>query len=348
MKIARVLSFDSGFMQGLLGANFMNQFCQDAGIAVTDIYKYFDIITGVGGNALQALFYAYGMTPDEVITFYKTNGPNIFTPLLTSNQKIAANITETAFYTTNVLKTKLVEQFGTDQMFQLKTNVIIPTVQFTDTSDTTGINLETSYVPTLFSNMIAPDLTGQSYLISDVAMAASAIPSYFPAYGIIDPNDTDTTLYYRSGELYTGNPATIAFASESILEGSTYDRLCVLSVGSGKGTIGFYEPTSIPPAAQGDSYISLPTINNVYYSTAMQANADSVDKTLEWLSLSGGRLDDSDLFYYRFQTTFDATNTELDNSSDTFIKYMASAASNQYTIDKFKIAYFLQNAQLTN
>ena len=70
MKNYRVLSFDGGGMKGLFSAYFMKQFCQDAGIPGNKIYEHFDIITGTSIGGIQALGYAIGLSPDDMINFF--------------------------------------------------------------------------------------------------------------------------------------------------------------------------------------------------------------------------------------------------------------------------------------
>ena len=69
-KIYRVLSIDGGGMKGLFSAYFMKQFCLDAGIAGNKLYEHFDIIAGTSIGGIQALAYASGYSPDDMIQLF--------------------------------------------------------------------------------------------------------------------------------------------------------------------------------------------------------------------------------------------------------------------------------------
>ena len=119
-KNDNALCFDGGGMKGLFSAYFMKQFCLDAGIPGNKIYEYFGIIAGTSIGGIQALAYASGYSPDDMIQLFLdqqnplTNGSDntssIFYPPVSTLQKIKTLLygDETWYQNTN-LKAKLIE-----------------------------------------------------------------------------------------------------------------------------------------------------------------------------------------------------------------------------------------------
>lgn len=401
-KIYRVLSLDGGGMKGLFSAYFMKRFCQDAGIPGNEIYKHFDIIAGSSIGGIAALGYAFGLSPDDLINFFRTKGSTIFPGgLLGSLKQLYNFIIYGYIYNNGPLKTELNTIFQEAKMFQLKTNVLITSVETRTIHSTTvgDESLVTSlyYRPVIFSNMKQPDLEGQNYLIKDVALATSAAPIYFPEATISEV--TDSNLAFMDGGIYQNNPSALEWAMANSIAPSV-NRICVLSVGCGLGTVGFFNPIDIPDTQPTSSskYIggshrrkaytqeeilaarsilikggwpedkinaletlvgwSIPGISSVidaFYllidvvDIATTGPQEATNKQLEWLSLHGVKINNKDLFYFRFQTIFDPTkDTELDSTSQDFMDYMKKAAEEQYAIDQLKISAFIENLNFGN
>ena len=385
MKNYRVLSFDGGGMKGLFSAYFMKQFCQDAGIPGNKIYEYFDIITGTSIGGIQALGYAIGLSPDDMINFFLSNqnpldsgatNPNsIFYPAVSTIQKVNTLLYgDQTFYTNTALKTQLNSVFGSLRMFQLKTNVLITSVEVFLTNIPDVGNDVSNYRPVLFSNMKLPGLEGQNYLVQDVALTTSAAPIYFPAVTI--PEVTTPNARFIDGGTYQNNTTALGWALSNVLA-SSVNRICVLSVGTGLGTIGLFNPQPVPPPAdieelyrefgeflllkgysgeQTEEILKsiIPDFNNIYLlmdilSLGISGPQEAINRQLEWMSLYGSKINNKDLFYLRFQTSFDPTeDTELDSTSRGFLDYMKEAAEDQYDKDRLKISAFIQKLNFGN
>jgi len=379
MKNYRVLSFDGGGMKGLFSAYFMKQFCLDAGIPGNKIYEHFDIIAGTSIGGIQALAYASGYSPDDMIQLFldqqnplnngSYNTSSIFYPAVSTLQKINTLLYgDQTWYTNTNLKTLLNSKFGQLKMFQLKTNVLIPSVEIyiTQIADV-GADIK-AYRPVLFSNMGFSGLEGQSYLVQDVALSTSAAPIYFPAVNI--PEVTTPNSKFIDGGCYQNNPSALNWALGNALNPSA-NRICVLSVGTGLGTVGLFDPVPVPPpemikkllpefrefllhkkytTAQVDLTINsiIPDFENVYLlldilSLGISGPQEAVNKQLQWQSLYGSKVNNKDLFFYRFNTIYDITkDTELDSTSADFLAYMQQAANTQYGKDALKIQAFIQ------
>ena len=378
-KIYRVLSIDGGGMKGLFSAYFMKQFCLDAGIAGNKLYEHFDIIAGTSIGGIQALAYASGYSPDDMIQLFldqqnplnngSYNTSSIFYPAVSTLQKINTILygDETWYQNTN-LKALLNQKFGQTKMFQLKTNVLIPSVEiYTTQIPDVGTDVK-AYRPVLFSNMSFTGLEGQNYLLQDVALATSAAPIYFPAVNIVEV--TTPNSKFIDGGTYQNNPAALNWALGNALNPAA-NRICVLSVGTGLGTVGLFDPVPVPPPEIVQKHLNefreflsqknystqkieetinsiIPDFNNIYLlldliSLGIGAPQEAVNKQLQWQSLYGSKVNNKDLFFYRFNTIYDITkDTELDSTSADFLAYMQQAANTQYGKDALKIQAFIQ------
>ena len=331
-KVYRILSFDGGGMKGLFSAYFMKQFCQDAGIPGNKIYEYFDIIAGSSIGGIQGLAYASGYSPDDMIEMflaqqnplddgsYNTN--SIFYPAVSTWQKINTVLygDQTWYQNTN-LKALLNAKFGQSRMFQLKTNVLITSAQVYATQiPDVGADIK-AYRPVLFSNMGFTGLEGQNYLVQDVALATSAAPIYFPAVNI--PEVTTPNSKFIDGGTYQNNPCALEWALSNGLSPST-NRICVLSIGTGLGTIGLFDPVPVPPPETIQKHLNefreflllqknyttekteeivnsiIPNFENVYLlldliSLGISGPQEAVNKQLELQSLYGAKINNKDL-----------------------------------------------------
>ena len=371
VDIRRILSLDGGGMKGLFSAHFMRQFCVDAGIAIrdhdgtlnangnySDLNQYFDFISGTSIGGISALAYAAGYSPNYVINFLSTYGPQIFTSFfgtpMPTWQKMNCFINATAlggvdFYTGGslygagsqgdkpnaVMLAQLINAFGESyKMGQLPTNVLIPSVEVRPRVDASPI-----YRPLLFSNLLLPGVEGQRYKVYEVALATGAAPIYLPP---ARPADAPSQYYYIDGGLYQNNPAPLTYALNQILNQGINTPVSVLSVGCGLGTVGFFDPTEPPPNGPNaatnlqDNFNYLNDIIGIGTGGPQEAN----DRQLQWLSKAI-----RNFYYFRFNTVFDpSVNTELDNSSVDFQNYMRIMSENQYDLDKQKIIAFIQNS----
>jgi|GEM_PF-1524992 len=379
-KVDRVLCFDGGGMKGLFSAYFMKFFCRDAGIPGNKLYEYFSIISGTSIGGIQGLAYASGYSPDDMIELFLaqqnplnngSNNPNsIFYPPVSTLQKINTILYgDQTWYQNSNLKALLNTKFGQSRMFQLKTNVLIPSVEiYTTQIPDVGTDVK-AYRPVLFSNTGFSGLEGQSYLVQDVALSTSAAPIYFPAVNI--PEVTTPNSKFIDGGVFQNNPSALEYALTNALNPST-NRICVLSVGTGLGTIGLFDPVPVPPPEAVQKYLNefreflvlqknctkskaeeivnsiLPNFENVYLlldliSLGVSGPQEAINKMLTWLSLYGAKISNKDLFYYRFNTIYDpAQDTELDSTTADFLSYIKTAAEQQYQQDALKIQAFIQ------
>jgi predicted acylesterase/phospholipase RssA len=382
-KVDRILSFDGGGIKGLFSAYFMKFFCQDAGIPGNKIFEHFSVISGTSIGGIQALAYASGYSPDDMIELFlaqqnplndgSSNQNSIFYPPVSTIQKINTILygEETWYQNTN-LKALLNTKFGQAKMFQLKTNVLIPTVKiYTTQIPDVGTDIK-AYRPTLYSNMRFNGLEGQNYLVQNVALATSAAPIYFPAVNI--PEDTTANSKFIDGAVFQNNPTALEYALGNALNPIS-NSVCVLSVGTGLGTVGLFDPVPIPPPTLLQEFLNefkeflisqknytktkidllvnsiIPNFENIYLlldllSLGISGPQEAINKMLSWLSLYGAKISNKDLFYYRFNTIYNPEqNTELDSTTADSLNYIKTAAEQQYNRDALKIQAFIQKCK---
>ncbi len=242
-------------MRGRYSARLMKNFVELWGINPNEIWKEFDIIAGASIGGIQAMGYAMGMSPDDLLPFFSEDGPWIFTtdPLNPSvmpsdlskvNTIIGGPLSNPTFYPSDVpdigtmrLKDKLTEVFGDTTLADLNTNVVITSFEKDDSNPDFAQFTNTPIYLSNVSNTIVPGLIGQNALAVDVAMATSAAPLYFAPYTFTLPDAEDPKTYIDGG-VTQNNPASFALAVAKAIKPAA-NRFCILSVGSGLGDVGF-------------------------------------------------------------------------------------------------------------
>lgn len=315
----RVLSLDGGGMRGIFQAKFMELFVQLWGIAPNEIWKYFDVICGTSAGGLQALGYANGLTPTDMLNFFLEDGPWIFSTSAiipgvraTTLDKLATMILGGSFYPNTNFISKLDETFGDQTMIDMKTNTLI-----------TSFNYSTSS-PTLFSNIIFPGSSGQNELVKNVALATAAAPLYFPKanWGASD---------YIDGGVIKNNPANLGYALAKVIK-PTANRACVLSIGSGLGKIGFHDSPVPPPDESNMSFLF--SLIGIGITGTQETDAQELN-LIDQYSLD-------EKYVFRAQTLLDLNeDTELDNASVEFADYIIPACVDYFSDNITAISNFL-------
>jgi uncharacterized protein len=376
----RVLEIDGGGERGYLALKFFNQFLQCWNITSEDIWKHFDVICGTSIGGILALALAAGRTPDQLLPFFTEQGPYIFSTNGTASSTasiftkagvlLLPSVFGNTFYGTsagtpygsallyktirNMLKEDPNDPTSRDLTLQdLKTNVIIPAYQY----DTL------SYVT--FSNLNYAEFIGNTALASDVALSTSAAPFYLPIYSFGGHS-------YSDGGIYQNNPAGFGrVLAQSIKKNAK--RMCVLSIGTGLGQQGFYDPASeavefarlikrslkTQLLVEPSMLIRHPELNRVFFDPPEEDEEEAASVELIFklfnIATTGGQesvartllLDSlytrNKLYYYRFQPRLDTVNnnTELDNTTTEILRYYEQTAQSWFENDITNISNFL-------
>lgn len=351
MKVVNLLALDGGGTRGFFTAYFLKKFCAMAGINGSKMFDAFQVIGGTSIGGIQSCGYAWGMSPDDMLAFFKDTAPWVFTVrtaadtlLMRENasepsnsphwsQKIGMVLQGDPFYKSYsqnsnygdvLLKRKLKEIFGDHTMEDLKTNVIVPTY-----------NKDTKSYKYL-SNCDLEGFSGKDYLIRDAALSTGSAPLYFPAAFADGFNNMDGGIFWNSPAL------TVYMMAKCLYPWAEWINL--ISVGTGRGEFGFHkdsgegenDPENLNVLSAVAGLVSLIDIGITGAQEGVNLCLDMISK----YSLDNLR-------FYRFQVSLDTTrDTELDTTSGDFFDYLEDAVDTQFNDDLTKISGMIARMNL--
>jgi patatin-like phospholipase/acyl hydrolase len=392
VNTVRILELDGGGERGYLSLTFFNRFVQQWGIDPTTLAQQFDVICGTSVGGIMALAFATGKRPEDLLPFFTEQGPylftlgsNVFPPVVippivpsvrpNSIEKVALIITNIPFYNSSgsfanaygsgLLKTLTETLFLDKTMQDVRSNVIIPTFEYTTKT----------FV--LCSNLANPAFSGQDELISNVALATSAAPVYLPPIELTSPINTKLNGLFFDGGIYQNNPSQLGYTLGKMTKPNS-SRFCILSLGTGGGEYGFdndpvlvnkttfekdkkrYAPgTTLRMVVQkmGHSVKNLNNLQNKMLDLQVgDIDFDTISFLFELFSIASTGAQEAaaeslflesnytldQLYYYRFQPPLDLTlDPALDNTSPEILSYYEELANQTYNDDIENISVFL-------
>lgn len=205
MSTFRILSFDGGGIKGALSTRILKRLV----VEHPDLLEKTDLVAGTSTGALIALLIAYGHTANSIDELYcYKNIKRIFTPKRINlfrpkySNKYLSKFIKSAIPVNTTLK-------------DLKKYVVIPTFSVK--------GITTNHWEELFFNNLTNNFS-YNKLVIDVALAASAAPTYFPSHeGFID------------GGVITNSPsiASVLLSIESLTPKHEITDFKVISIGTG-------------------------------------------------------------------------------------------------------------------
>ena len=196
----RVLSIDGGGFLGLATAAFIDGAEKHL---KRSFHKEFDLFCGTSTGAIIALSLAIGKSAAEIVELYRKLGKGVFQTRWYSRVPVF-----TTKYDNVALRRHLDEVFGDLTLGDLLDHG--KKVLITSYCVTTGS-------PRIFKTDHSPNLSLHNRLrITDVALASSAAPTYFPLVRIDAPTG-DYPEYFCDGGVVSNNPALLGF-TEAIQE----------------------------------------------------------------------------------------------------------------------------------
>jgi patatin-like phospholipase/acyl hydrolase len=232
----RILALDGGGLRGTFTAAVLakwDDMIKSGGS--NNLVAHFDLVAGTSTGAILAIGLGLGLTPLEILTFYRNEGPNIFP----KDRKLRHWLKSKHEDTT--LRQVLQKIFGDKKLsYDSCCRLVIPTVR--------ANHGEAEAIVTAHS----PDRTAfQDITAVKAALASSAAPTYFDEAVWESPIATETFL---DGGIWANNPILPALAEAVRHLKVPLDRIDVLSVGTmgneanfteslGKGKLG-WAPTS--------------------------------------------------------------------------------------------------------
>ncbi|WP_439126496.1 CBASS cGAMP-activated phospholipase [Photobacterium sanguinicancri] len=210
----RILALDGGGLRGTFTAAVLAKWDDmlKAG-GGNDLISHFDLVAGTSTGAILAIGLAMGLTPREILEFYKENGPQIFP----KDRKLRHWLKSKHDSTT--LRGLLTDVYG-DKTLEADSlcRLVIPTVR--------AKHGQAEAIVTPHS----PDRTAyRGILAVDAALASSAAPTYFDEVTIDGAVALETFL---DGGVWANNPILPALAEAVRYLKIPLDRIDVLSIGT--------------------------------------------------------------------------------------------------------------------
>lgn len=259
-NLITVLSIDGGGIRGLIPGiilAFLESELQKLDGEDVRLADYFDVISGTSTGGLVT---AMLTTPDEnnrplfaakdIKDFYLNHSPKIFPQNTWSPFPHVIKIIKSLVgpkYDGKYLHRLVREKLGDKKLHQTLTNVVIPTFDIK--------NLQ----PTIFSSFEIKKKPSFDALLSDISIATSAAPTYFPAH-YFETEDAEGKVREFNlidGGVAANNPTLVAIGevTKEIIKGSSdffpikpmdYGRFLVISLGTGspKTELKYNAPTA--------------------------------------------------------------------------------------------------------
>jgi patatin-like phospholipase/acyl hydrolase len=222
-----ILSIDGGGIRGIIPAIVLAEIEEKT---KQPIAESFDLIAGTSTGALIALILnvkdANGKpkySANEVVELYEKRGAEIFDMNLLRKIRSGLGLFEEAY--SNAGLKKIVETyFGKNTLKDTITEVLVPTYE---TEQRT---------PWFFKSVNAknPEYENRNYLLSDVALGATAAPTYFEAHKV--PYKENNYLSLIDGGIYANNPALCAYIDAKEKWGKADHEINIVSLGTGQVT----------------------------------------------------------------------------------------------------------------
>ena len=205
----QILSLDGGGIKGLFSAAVLAAIEDDEKINITD---HFDLIAGTSTGGIIALGLGLGMRPKEIVEFYVSEGPKIFSK----------------YYGAKWFKQWFLHKFSSvplenalKKCFQEKTlgdsikPLVIPSYNM-------GEN-DVYLFRTPHSERLRRDYKVPAW---KVAMSTSAAPTYFPCCRLVD------NIRLIDGGIWANNPTMVAIVEAVGTMHVSLDSVAVLSIGT--------------------------------------------------------------------------------------------------------------------
>ncbi len=335
-KTAVAFVYKGGGTRARISQQFTKLFLNQWGVSQNQFYTRVDLFAGASAGALQALAYAYGITPDFLDQFVLEDSKRIFTtrqitdlPFCNASAdsfrpdfafKILLILANDPFYRSacapdagnsdwgsNILQSSLEEVFGTGTLQDLNTKVIVSAYE----DDTDKMRY--------FSNIEGFPFIGSNERIVDVARCTSAAPVYLPSFELNGHR-------YIDGGVGDNCPVRMAYTALKA-NNPTANRFVVISVGTGK------EPNTIEGTPITPEESSLIRVYNLFNKASYAAEQSAVAAMQYEATYT---LDQ--LYYYDFDLNFPVGfNSEFDQSTDTFFDDLDDLTLARYNEDNAAI-----------
>ncbi len=236
----RILAIDGGGIKGVAPASFLAVVEEATGEKIVD---HFDLIAGTSTGGLIALGLGIGLSAQEILTFYRERGPQVFGQLEGCLDRILRYVRWPLRpkYDPSNLRAELFEVFREKKLGHSFTRLVIPAYHR---------DRQSVYV---FKTAHHPRLEVDCHVDAvDVAMATAAAPVYFPSHRI------PTGSHLLDGGIWANNPTGLAVVEAVGILGWPGHDLRVLSLGCTDDTWTFVaDPGLVGMGLMGRNLINL-------------------------------------------------------------------------------------------
>jgi patatin-like phospholipase/acyl hydrolase len=312
-----LLSIDGGGILGLFALSVLKHLEQRM---TRPISSLFHCISGVSAGGLIALGLVVphekqsgpAYCAEQLFNLFQTSAQQIFHKKI--NQKIpilsTLDLLISAKYCAMTAKTIYTQLLGQHTFSQTLTQTIIPAYNIH------GTELKTPRIK-VFDSLAIKHKKTHDYFMHDIALATSAVPTYFPPHRIHTITNEKAVLsddYFIDGGVAINNPTVLAY--ENLRSRYPKSPIHILSLGSGR---------------QWDAYADI--------------KRDKCPGTLAWLNKIGVLISDPQLSvyekllknlrkkdqnpgaYWRIEPHFRSNMSQLDNVSDDHLKHIGKVST---------------------
>jgi len=207
-----VLSIDGGGVRGIFVAAVLASLERDIGTKITN---HFDLIVGTSTGGVIALGLGAGMSPEAILSLYIGNMNSIF-PARRRGVLARPLSLVRAKYTPDGLREVVQRAFGDKLLCDSTVPLVIPSYNI---GENAVYLFKTPHHERLRRDWSVP--------IWQVAMAATAAPTYFPAYCL--PGEHVRLV---DGGVWANNPSMVGVVEAVSMFGQPLERIRLLSVGT--------------------------------------------------------------------------------------------------------------------
>lgn len=203
----RILALSGGGYRGLYAAKVLADLEQHVG---EHIGTRFELIAGTSIGGILGLAIALEIPAEEMVVLFEKHGEAIFRRRLSLFGLLRSSYTQSGLQ-------KLLEQneiFGTKLIGNCKHPIIVPAINYS------------SGMPVLFKTPHHQNFSrDHRFSVTDVALATSAAPAYFPRH-------TFGNCQYIDGGLYANAPGLLAVHEAQNFLGASRAQIHVVSIGT--------------------------------------------------------------------------------------------------------------------
>ena len=289
-KLFRILALDGGGIRGAFTAAVLARWAEMLGSnGPHELVKHFDLVAGTSTGAILAIGLGMGLTPAEMLEFYKAKGPSIFPKDRGVRHWVMSK------HDSGTLEQALTAVFQAKRLsFDSICRLVIPTVRAVRGHADVIVTAH-SEVRTAFSDITAVQ----------AALASAAAPTYFEEATV---TGSITSQSYLDGGVWANNPVLPAIVEAVCHLAIPIDRIDVLSVGTlgnemdfstalGKGKLGwatrssdlFFAAQESAASTLSDGLLSRARHLRVNQLTPIEIKLDNADALAE-MTLRGAEV----------------------------------------------------------